>query len=102
MTKDKDKMNAKTVREIDCDEVMRQLFDFLDGEVEITAEDKIHHHIEECRSCFTRVEFERQLKSRVRGAGKDSAPESLRNRITDLMRDFSIGLQDEPKPDKDR
>lgn len=101
MKKDKDKMDTKTVREIDCDEVMRQLFDFLDGEVEITAEDEIHHHIEECRSCFTRVEFEKQLKCRVQGAGKDSAPESLQNRITDLMRDFSIGEFDKPDSGKD-
>ena len=100
MTKDKDKMDTKTVREIDCDDVMRQLFDYLDDEVDINAEDEIHHHIEECRSCFSRVEFERQLKGRVQGAGKDSAPESLQNRITDLMRDFSIGLQNEPKSDK--
>ncbi len=94
----KDKMDAKIIREIDCDEVMRQLFDYLDREVEITAEDEIHHHIEECRSCFTRVEFEKQLKGRVQDAGKDLAPDSLRNRIDDLMKDFSIGEFD--KPDK--
>ncbi len=94
----KDRMDAKTIREIDCDEVMRQLFDYLDREVEITAEDEIHRHIEECRSCFTRVEFEKQLKGRIQDAGKDLAPDSLRNRIDDLMKDFSIGEFD--KPDK--
>ena len=93
--------NDKTTREIDCDEVMRQLFDYLDDEVEIAAGDEIHHHIEECRSCFTRVEFEKQIKDRVRSAGKDSAPESLRNRITDLMKDFSIGDFDKPDSDKE-
>ena len=87
----KDRMDAKPVREIDCDAVMRQLFDYLDMEVEITAQDEIHHHIEDCRSCFTRVEFEKQLNSRIQGAGRDSAPDSLRNRITDLMSEFGIG-----------
>ncbi len=101
MKKDEDKMNTRTVRELDCDEVMRQLFDYLDDEVDITAEDEIHHHIEECRSCFTRVEFEKQLKSRIQGAGKDSAPASLRNRIAELMKDFSIGEQDKPDSDRD-
>ncbi len=101
MTKDKDGMNTGTVRKIDCDEVMRRLFDYLDGEVEITAQDEIHHHIEDCRSCFSRVEFEKQLKSRIRGAGRDSAPDSLRNRISDLLRDFGIGEPDKPDPHKD-
>lgn len=88
--------DGKKVREIDCDEVMRQLFDYLDDEVNITAHDEIHHHIEECRSCFSRVEFERQLKNRIQGAGKDSAPESLQKRVTDLMKDFSLGEFDKP------
>lgn len=99
MTKGKDGMGPETVREIDCDAVMRRLFDYLDGEVEIAAEDEIHHHIEECRSCFTRVEFEKQLKSRVRGAGKDAAPESLRDRIAGLMSEF--GIRDGDGRDKD-
>lgn len=101
MTKDKDESEAKAVRDIDCDEVMRQLFDFLDGEVDVAAHDEIHQHIEDCRSCFSRVEFERQLKGRVRGAGKGAAPGSLHKRVADLMKNFGIGDGDEPDRIKD-
>lgn len=97
MTNNKDETDAKAVRKIDCDEVMRQLFDFLDNEVDIAAHDEIHEHIEECRSCFSRVEFEKQIKERVQGAGKDTAPESLQRKIAELMKGFSIG--DSGKPD---
>lgn len=88
------------VRDIDCDEVMRQLFDFLDGEVDKTAEHEIHHHIDECRSCFSRVEFERVLKERIRTSKEEVLPESLRNRITDLMKNLGIGIMDEPGKNK--
>ena len=84
------------VREIDCDEVMRQLFDFLDGEVDEKAEHEIHHHIDECRSCFTRVEFERVLKERIRASKEEPLPESLQNRITDLMKNLDLGNTEKP------
>lgn len=101
MTSGKNKRTGRKVREIDCDEVMRQLFDFLDDEVDVAAHDEIHQHIEECRSCFSRVEFERQLKERIQGAGKDSAPESLQQRVTELMKGFSLGDYDKPDSSKD-
>lgn len=88
------------VREIDCDEVMRQLFDFLDGEVDETAEHEIHHHIDECRSCFSRVEFERILKERIRAGKDEPVPDSLQARITDLMKSFSISNMGEAGKDK--
>ena len=87
-------------REIDCDEVMRQLFDFLDGEVDETAEHEIHHHIDECRSCFSRVEFERVLKDRIRASKDEALPESLQDRITDLMKNLNLGNVEEPGKDK--
>jgi len=93
MTKDESTTEGKAVREIDCDEVMRQLFDFLDDEVDMGAHEEIHQHIEDCRSCFSRVEFERELKGRVQGAGQAAAPESLERRLSDLMR--NLGLDDE-------
>ena len=88
------------IREIDCDEVMRQLFDFLDGEVDETAEHEIHHHIDECRSCFSRVEFERVLKDRIRASKDEALPESLQDRITDLMKNLNLGNVEEPGKDK--
>ena len=96
-----DSKKPETVREIDCDEVLRQLFDYLDGEVDETAEHEMHHHIDECRSCFSRVEFEKALKDKIR-AGKDEAlPDSLRDRVADLMKSFSPDTVNEPGKDRE-
>jgi len=91
----------ETVRAIDCDEVMRQLFDYLDGEAEETAKHEIHHHIDECRSCFSRVEFENALKERVRDSKEHELPESLRDRVTDLMKNFSAAKARETGKDRE-
>ena len=96
-----DSKKPKTVREIDCDEVMRQLFDYLDGEVDETVEHEMHHHIDECRSCFSRVEFEKTLKDKIR-AGKDKAlPDSLQDRVADLMKSFSLDKVKESGKDRE-
>jgi anti-sigma factor (TIGR02949 family) len=96
-----DSKKSKNIREIDCDEVMRQLFDYLDGEVEETAEHEIHHHIDECRSCFSRVEFEKVLKERVRDSREQELPESLRDRVTDLMQNFSAAKAQDTGKDRE-
>ncbi len=95
-----DTKRTDDIREIDCDEVMRQLFDFLDGEVDETAEHEIHHHIDECRSCFSRVEFERVLKERIRASKDEDLPESLQNRVADLMKNMGFGNIEAPGKDK--
>ena len=85
-----DSEKPKTVREIDCDAVMRQIFDYLDEEVDATTACDFQTHIDECRSCFSRVEFERVLKDRVRDSKDEALPESMQKRITKLMKSFSI------------
>ncbi len=77
-------------RAIDCAEAMRQLFDYLDGEVEAAAHEEIHRHLDGCRSCFSRVEFEKALKARVRKAARSRAPDSLKDRLDVLIRGFAV------------
>lgn len=78
----------KEVRDIDCETVMRQLFDYLDGEVDEQAHGDIVHHLDDCRSCFSRIEFESRLKDRVRRSGRNKAPDSLRDRLETLIQGF--------------
>jgi anti-sigma factor (TIGR02949 family) len=96
-----DSKKPETVRELDCDEVMRQLFDYLDGEVDETAEHEIHNHIDECRSCFSRVEFEKTLKDKIRAGKGEAPPGSLRDRVADLMKSFSLDTANEPGKDRE-
>lgn len=71
-----------------CEEVLERLFPYLDRELDDAAWTEIDRHLERCRGCFSRAEFERKLKAHVRGAGERPAPESLRARIKDLVKKF--------------
>jgi mycothiol system anti-sigma-R factor len=71
-----------------CEEVLRQLIAYLDREIDATAAAEIEHHLEHCRGCFGRADFERQLKAQVRAAGMRRAPATLRARIKDIVDKF--------------
>lgn len=73
---------------ITCEEVIEQLYEFLDRELDEGLSDRINEHIERCRDCFTRAEFERRLRARVNEAAEAEAPERLRRRIRQVIDEF--------------
>lgn len=72
---------AMNDQELTCEEVLEQLFAFLDGELESHFGQRIERHLHQCRCCFPRAEFERRLRARVRETGTAAAPERLRERV---------------------
>ena len=77
-----------TKQPMTCEEVLEHLFAYLDRELDAKTAVEIEHHLEGCRGCFSRAEFERKLKARVSAAGESAAPESLRARIKYLIEKF--------------
>lgn len=73
---------------IDCDEVVAQLLPFLDGEIEGERRRRFERHLEECRSCCSRAEFELALRRRVRELAALPPPPSLRERIARIIDQF--------------
>jgi anti-sigma factor (TIGR02949 family) len=73
---------------LSCEEVLYQLFAYLDHELDTDTTTQIEHHLEICRGCFSRAEFERKLKAHVKEVGTSAAPESLRARLKHLIEKF--------------
>ncbi len=83
-----DHPQSKTPGEISCEDVLKHLVDYLHGEVEEAKFAEIEKHLDSCRGCFSRAEFEKSLKQRVQDEGRENAPDSLQNRLNDLMDKF--------------
>lgn len=71
-----------------CEDVIEQLFDFLDEELDEERRAEIDRHLERCRDCFTRAQFERRMREKVGEAGEVKAPDRLRARIRGLLDEF--------------
>lgn len=70
-----------TPEKLECEQAIKMILEYLDKELpehDLTAMDS---HMETCRSCFSRMEFERMLKGKVGSLPTQKAPESLRDKI---------------------
>lgn len=71
-----------------CEDVLRELLAYLDREVDAMTAAAIDRHLEDCRACFSRAQFERKLKAHLRAAAEKRAPERLRARVKDILDKF--------------
>lgn len=73
---------------IDCDTVMRQLWDYLDGELTPERSDAIRRHVEMCSRCRPHTEFEEAfLKAVRRTRPVHSQPSRLRGALLEALAD---------------
>lgn len=75
-------------RALSCEEVIERLFDYLDRELDLHQKADVEWHLERCRDCFTRAEFERRLRARVAATATVKAPPRLHQRIQTLLDRF--------------
>jgi len=74
---------------INCEKALRHLFEYIDRELDRDLQAQLEQHLEHCRSCFSRLEFEQTLKQHIHGSSTAHAPDSLRDRVGDLLREFA-------------
>jgi anti-sigma factor (TIGR02949 family) len=72
-------------RPIDCEQVVRLLFAYLDGEIGDEQRRDVDHHLARCRSCFSRAEFEKRLRSHLLELGHGAVSPELEQRIRSLI-----------------
>ena len=71
-----------------CEEVISHLLEYLDGEIDAAKRREIDRHLEECRGCFSRAEFEKELRAKVKQLGTQKPPRSLQRRLKALIDQF--------------
>ena len=69
----------------ECEEALRTLYNFLDGELTSARRQAIQHHLDECSPCLEAFDFEAELKLVVARCCRDQVPDGLRQRVADLL-----------------
>jgi anti-sigma factor (TIGR02949 family) len=75
-------------RTIDCEEALHRLLDFLNAELHGASLQELEQHLERCRSCFSRFEFEKRLKAHIAALGSEPVPADLQDRIRNVLDNF--------------
>jgi anti-sigma factor (TIGR02949 family) len=75
-------------RQIDCERALKQIFEFIDHELLEGDRQAMQRHLHTCKSCFSRVEFERLLKERVGELRDEEVGPQISQRIKGLLTTF--------------
>lgn len=65
----------------DCNAMLARLYSFLDGELNDDRRAKIQRHLDDCPSCFSKFDFEAELRIVIAKRVACRVPESLVERI---------------------
>ncbi len=83
--------------DVDCEQVLLEIYTYLDGELTHQVREAIHVHLDGCNHCLEIYEFEAELRQVIAHRCRDAVPPDLRTRIAQ-----AIGLElgpDDPAPD---
>jgi mycothiol system anti-sigma-R factor len=71
--------------EIDCSEVVRDLYFFLDGEITEAMRQRIKIHLDDCSPCLEAFDFEAELRQMISLRCREEPPAEFRARIVSVL-----------------
>ncbi len=75
-------------RQIDCEQALRQILAYIDRELGDEDHEAMRGHLHTCKSCFSRMEFERLLKSKVSALREEPASPGMSKRVKALLKNY--------------
>lgn len=76
----------KKVQPIDCEQALLRIFELIDHELRGDERQAMEKHLQTCKSCYSRAEFERRLKAKLTGLRDNQANAGMRVRIERLLK----------------
>lgn len=83
---------------IGCEDALRLLAAHLDRELGGEEDALVKRHLETCRSCFSRAEFEQRLKAQVAQLGREPVTPALDLRVRRIIQEHATVQRDSTKP----
>jgi anti-sigma factor RsiW len=71
-----------------CEEALRLLASYIDGELAGGERIDLERHLQTCRSCYSRAEFEKRLKTQLGELRRRPVNPAFEERIRRLIRRF--------------
>jgi mycothiol system anti-sigma-R factor len=75
-------MSCGNPHDVDCVEVIRQVYLYLDGEIDDEHKGEVRQHLTECGPCLRQFDIEQEVKALVgRCCGGEVAPDGVKDRL---------------------
>jgi anti-sigma factor (TIGR02949 family) len=73
-----------------CEDALRLVAAYLDRELGGMESEQVRRHLQVCRSCYGRAEFEKRLRARLAELGHEPVRPELAGRVQSLIRTFTV------------
>ena len=73
---------------ITCAEAVRQLWEYLDGELEAADRAAVEEHLSFCRRCCGEAEFAEELRAFLAQGAAEELPQDVRARLSATLDDL--------------
>ena len=74
-------MSCGNPHAVPCDEVLDRVYEYIDGEMDLSRRHEIKEHLEECAPCLREFGLEESVKAIVKRSCSDPAPPDLRAKV---------------------
>jgi mycothiol system anti-sigma-R factor len=86
-------MSCGDPHDVVCTEVIRQVYLYLDGEIDESSRTEVRTHLDECGPCLRQFGIEQEVKALVaRCCGSDVAPEGMKDRLRAKLAEVRIEI----------
>ena len=87
-------MSCGNAHEIDCDQILNEVYLFLDLECSDERRTAIQTHLDECGPCLRQYGIEQEVKALVaRCCGAENAPDELKARLRAKLAELSAASE---------
>jgi mycothiol system anti-sigma-R factor len=86
-------MSCGNPHEVDCSDVIEQVYLYLDGEIDDEQRTIVRQHLDECAPCLRQFGLENEVKALVaRSCGGDTAPDGVKERLMVRLQQVRVEL----------
>jgi anti-sigma factor (TIGR02949 family) len=78
-------INNKKIKQISCDEALERMFEYIDGVLAGKPHSELEHHIETCRGCLKKLDFQLKLKKRLTRVKQTPVSRKLSARLNKIL-----------------
>jgi anti-sigma factor (TIGR02949 family) len=77
---------TKNISTISCEEAMEIMFEYIDSALSGKSHSELEHHIETCRGCLKKLDFQLKLKKRLNRVRPVSVSKKLSKRLNAILK----------------
>ncbi|HEY3249755.1 MAG TPA: zf-HC2 domain-containing protein [Ignavibacteria bacterium] len=79
------KINNNKIRDITCEEALEKMLEYIDGALANVSEKELGQHIETCRGCMKKLDFQLKLKKRLAKVKPITVSKKLNKRLQTIL-----------------